>query len=73
MEFTAVYNTQKMKGIEYSFKAQNDVMAIGFTMLKFRVKDIVIVNHTTNETIHIGDKRKTNAILRAYNKKHQTL
>ena len=70
MEFTAVYNTEKLKGVEYSYKAQSDLMAMDFAAVKFNVEDIVIINHTTNEITHLGDKRKTNAILRAYNKKH---
>ena len=70
MEFTAVYNTEKLKGVEYSFKSQSDLMAMDFAAVKFNVEDIVIINHSTNGITHMGDKRKTNAILRAYKKKH---
>ena len=71
MEYTAVYNTQKLNGVEYSYKAQCDLLAMDFAAIKFNVNNIVIINHSTGEIIHFGDKRKTNAILRAYNKKHK--
>ena len=70
MEFTAVYNTESMKGVEYSFNAQSDLMAIDFAACKFSSPNILIINHSTGEILHLGDMRKTNAIQRAYNKKH---
>lgn len=73
MEFTAVYNTEALKGIEYSFKAESVEKAEAFCRYKFSVKDIVIINHDDNDApTHMGDKRKTNAIYRAYTKKHAT-
>lgn len=60
-----------MKGIEYCFKADSVESAKDFCRYKFSVKDIVIINHDDNDTpTHMGDKRKTNAIYRAYIKKH---
>ena len=74
MEFTAVYNTESMKGVEYSFKADSVEQAKAFCRYKFSAKDIVIISHD-DETfpIHLGDARKTSAIYRAYIKKHQQL
>lgn len=74
MEFTAVYNTEAMKCIEYSFKADSIEQAKAFCRYKFSVKDVVIISHD-DETfpIHLGDARKTSAIYRAYIKKHQEL
>ena len=66
MEFTAVYNTDSMKGVEYSFEAINDAKAIQFCAWKFSAKDILLVNHTTGEFIHLGDKEETERLLNAY-------
>ena len=75
MKFTAVYNTESLKGIEYSFDANNAEQAKDFCRNKFSVKDILIICHDDpdypNWLLHIGDKRKTSAIHRAYIKKHQ--
>ena len=72
MEFTAVYNTEAMKGVEYSFKADSIEQAKAFCRFKFSSKDILIINHDDEQfPIHLGDARKTSAIHRAYIKKHQ--
>ena len=74
MEFTAIYNTEAMKGIEYSFKSDSVKEAKYFCHFKFSAKDIVIINHDDNDTtIHMGDKRKTNAIYRAYVKRNNAI
>ncbi len=72
MEFTAVYNTETLKNVEYSFNADSVEKAIAFCRNKFKVKDIFIVNNNNrNFPIHLGDGRKTAAIERFYIKKHR--
>lgn len=70
MEYTAVYNTEKMKGVEYSFCAGNNEEAKEFCRNKFNAKEIFIWVHGSDFNIHIGDGRKTAALERSYVKKH---
>lgn len=72
MKFTAVYNTESMKCIEYSFEAKSNEDAVRYCKSKFSVKDIFLISHDDDIKdwpIHIGDARKTSAIARAYHRK----
>lgn len=66
MEFTAVYNTETLKVVEYSFEAQSDFKAAQFCGRKFSAENILLVNHTTGEFIHLGDKEETERLLNTY-------
>ena len=65
MDYKAIYNTT-LKGMEYDFSAKSDAKAEEFCKLKFNTKDIYLLNRNTGEAIHIGDRRKTNAIARRF-------
>lgn len=71
MKYTAVYNTESMKGVEYSFCVGSDKAAKDFCKEKFYAKDILIVCHGSDFNIHLGDGRKTSALERLYCKKHR--
>ena len=75
MEFTAVYNTEKLRGVEYYFTAKDIDSAIRFCLAKFSAKNIYVHNHTEPSTgqYHIGDHRTTYALRRLYLKKHNLI
>lgn len=51
MEFTAIYDTRVMKGVEYYFYAKDIEAAKEFCKHKFNAKNIVIRNEETKEEI----------------------
>ena len=54
-EYTAIYSTETLKNIQYSFKAENLDSAVEFCQSKFTsFPNIIIVENTTNERANEG-------------------
>lgn len=49
MKFTAIYDTEKMKDVEYYFSAKDLDHAINFCKIKFSSTIKILVNEDTNK------------------------
>lgn len=72
--YRAVYNTEKSKAVCYDFEAKYDTgdkNAIEFIKNKFSVKDVVLINFNTCETIFIGNSEMCDKIYDYYLKREE--
>ena len=70
MEYTAIYNTPTMKGVEYAFQESNDNNARQFAAWKFTAENILIVNEETGRYIRMGE---TDELEKIYESRHKNL
>ena len=49
-EYTAIYSTESLKDIHYSFRSKDDESAIEFCKYKFSAKSIKLIEDTCNES-----------------------
>ena len=62
--YTAIYSTEKLKNIHYSFKAKDNYFAMLFCSTKFEIplSYVAIFNHKENQFIHLSSTLENNTI-----------